>query len=171
MSLVKTNILGWVYWWDRRDCICHSRRRSVICESCEMWVCTYVNLLGGGFNESIKKHRGQDYAISNQHLVCNFEDMGWDMFLRNHMGIYCALPHILVCVCVCGGGGGGGGDCNSIKIGQMGREISWYSCMILSKIEMYLAAEIIIIYQDFLNCIFIYGNLNHVIIRTPVHVI
>ena len=29
-----------------------------------------------------KNHREQDYAISNQHWVCKFEEMAWDMFLR-----------------------------------------------------------------------------------------
>ena len=42
-------------------------------------VCDY-----GGINTTLKKkkHREQDYAISNQHWVCKFEEMGWDMFLR-----------------------------------------------------------------------------------------
>ena len=38
---------------------------------------------GGGLTRLLKKHREQDYAISNQqHWVCKFEEMGWDMFLK-----------------------------------------------------------------------------------------
>ena len=37
---------------------------------------------GGAKRDFEKKHREQDYAISNQHWVCKFEEMGWDMFLR-----------------------------------------------------------------------------------------
>ena len=43
---------------------------------------------GGGLNATLKKkHREQDYAISNQHWVCKFEEMGWDMFLKNNWEI------------------------------------------------------------------------------------
>ena len=51
-----------------------------------------------------------DYAISNQHLVCKFEKMRWDMFLRKEKGNYFALPNKLI----------GGGDCNSIRMGLRG---------------------------------------------------
>ena len=35
----------------------------------------YVTKGGGAYRE-------QDYAISNQHWVCEFEEIGWNMFLR-----------------------------------------------------------------------------------------
>ena len=76
-----------------------------------------------------KKHREQDYAISNQHWVCKFEEMGWDMFLRKK-GNYCALSHKLM----------GGGCATLLKMGLRGILVCYFV-----KIEI-LAAEIVIIY-------------------------
>ena len=44
-----------------------------------MYVCDFA----GGVNAALKKlkDREQDCAILNQHWVCKFEEMGWDMFL------------------------------------------------------------------------------------------
>ena len=63
---------------------------------------------GGGGKRDLKKHREQNYAISSQHWVCKFEEMGWDMFLRKK-GIFCALSHKLI--------GGGGGVATLFKMG------------------------------------------------------
>ena len=74
VGLVTTciHVLGLVYEWDRRDYVGLCGRRMVIYEFWEMLV---------------------DYAISNQHRLWKFEEMGWDMFLRKHKRSYCALPH------------------------------------------------------------------------------
>ena len=36
--------------------------------------------VGGGLIATLnKKYREQEYAISNQHWVCKFEEMGWEI--------------------------------------------------------------------------------------------
>ena len=52
MELAKTNILGWVYCWDRRDYVGHSGRRRVIfiLRNVGMYVCD-----GGGVNTALEK--------------------------------------------------------------------------------------------------------------------
>ena len=55
--------------------------------------------------------------------------------------------------------------CNSIKMGLGGMLVCYFV-----KIDIYLAADIIIIYQDTFSpkkCIFYYCNLNHFIVRAP----
>ena len=87
VGLVKTNILGWVYWWDRRDNVRPLRQkegdiRILHLRSVGMYVCDFAGGGGGGGNAALQKHSEQDYVISNQQLVCKFEEMGWGMFLR-----------------------------------------------------------------------------------------
>ena len=42
----------------------------------------YLTGGGGGIRNFKRRKRDQDYAISNQHWVCKFEEIGWDMSLR-----------------------------------------------------------------------------------------
>ena len=77
-----------------------------------------------------------------------FEEMGWDIFLRKKLGK-------LLCSSVLIGGGGGDVVVATLLIGLKGMLISYFV-----QIEMYLAAEIIIIYQDFKSAFFFLRQLD-----------
>ena len=71
-----------------------------------MWLC---GLGREGGNAALKKKqiRNQDFAISNQHLVCKFEEVGWDIYIfKKNPGTLFALPHKLAAVVVVVVGGG-----------------------------------------------------------------
>ena len=53
----------------------------------------YVTKLGWGVNATSKKGE-QDNAISNQHWVCKFEEIGYAS--KQKRGNYCALSHELM---------------------------------------------------------------------------
>ena len=106
-----------------------------------VWMCLCG--LGRGGSAALKKKkqiRKQDFAISNQHLVCKFEEVGWDIHVsKKNPGKLFALPHKLVVVV-------GGGVKLCIEIGLRGK----LACYFVKKIERYLAAEIIL-YQNFFS--------------------
>ena len=84
LGLVTTDILGWMYWFDRRDNVGHGKKEGYLEKG--GYVCMYVTKGGGGWDKrdfEKNNHREQDYAISKQYWVCKLEEMGLDMLLRN----------------------------------------------------------------------------------------
>ena len=118
-----------------------------------MWVCEFG---GGGKRDFEKKaHSEQDFAISNQYLVCKFAEMGQDMFLRKNK------PREIIVLCRIIGGA-----TNSIKI-RLRVMLVCYIVLRTSRNVHVFGCLIMIVYQDFFKVHFFYDNLNHFIVRAP----